>query len=158
MYSKARQHIAILLLPATSLSGEIWLLVFDHIVNHPFGSMATGSRGASEATATVWAGTRSSGRPHTCLCLSWWHCNLLPAWRPRQLIQHWISFMPVTKSYLKTLWWASGLSIRPLPLSVCAGCIPQIPSWCRTSPLGESIFNRHDLFTGWQNEGLRAEY
>lgn len=81
-----------------------------------------------------------------------------PSWRSQQLIQHWISFLSVMKSYLKTSWWVSGLSTRPLPLSGCAGCIPQTPSRCRTSPRGENIFNWHDLFTGWQNVGLRAEY
>lgn len=80
-------------------------------VDHPFGSVGTGSRGASKATAPVWAGAQSSGRPHMCLCPSWWHCHLLPAWRSWQLIQQRISFMSVMRSYL--CFWPEHKAIAP---------------------------------------------
>lgn len=46
-----------------------------------------------------------------CLCLSWWHCNLLPAWRSRQLTQHWVSFMSVMRSCLS--FWSEHKAIAP---------------------------------------------
>lgn len=48
MYPIVKQHVAVLLLPATVLSGRIWLLAFNLTLNHTFGHV--GSGGASEAT------------------------------------------------------------------------------------------------------------
>lgn len=111
-----RQHFAILLLTATSLSGEIWLLVCADAGAHILG---------------VWY-REPARHSHTSLCLPRGHCNLLPAWQSRQLMQHWIHFC-----LWRAIWWVSGLSTRPLLLSGCAGHIPQTPSWCRASPPGE---------------------
>lgn len=70
IYPKAKQRVAVLLLPATSLSGGIGLLAFNRTSNHTFGNVGIGSGGTSEATGCCLSRKAEPWQTPACACTS----------------------------------------------------------------------------------------